>query len=79
MHSLNISFWLCFLLLRKYTSGAAMESAIRSPLHKQVSSVIEVTDQKCGVMPTCLAFCHCLGQQFAEGEAEREEDGLATL
>lgn len=25
---------------QKYTFGAAMESAIRSPLHKQVSSVI---------------------------------------
>ncbi|MFQ1653793.1 LysR family transcriptional regulator [Aeromonas veronii] len=30
-------------------------------------------------MPECRAFCHWLGQQLADGEAEREEDGLATL
>ncbi len=56
-----------------------MERATRPPLHKQVSSVIEVTYQKCGVMPMCLAFCHRLDQQFADGEPDREEGGVATL
>ena len=30
-------------------------------------------------MPECRAFCHWLGQQFADGEPDREEGGLATL
>ena len=30
-------------------------------------------------MPECRAFCHWLGQQFADGEPYREDDGLATL
>lgn len=30
-------------------------------------------------MPECRAFCHWLGQQFAEGEPDREEGGVATL
>ena len=30
-------------------------------------------------MPECRAFCHWLGQQFADGEPDREDDGLATL
>lgn len=30
-------------------------------------------------MPECRAFCHWLGQQFAEGEPNREEGGVATL
>ncbi len=56
-----------------------MESAARSPLCEQVRSVIEVTYQKCGAMPECRAFCHWLGQQFAGGEPDRDEDGVATL
>ncbi len=56
-----------------------MESAIRSPLHKQVRSVSEVTYQTCGAMPECRTFCHWLRQQFAGGEPDREEGGLATL
>ncbi|WP_260393194.1 hypothetical protein [Aeromonas jandaei] len=27
----------------------------------------------------CRAFCHWLGQQFADGEPDREEGGVATL
>ncbi|MGH1389042.1 MAG: LysR family transcriptional regulator [Aeromonas jandaei] len=30
-------------------------------------------------MPECRAFCHWLGRQFADGEPDREEGGLATL
>lgn len=30
-------------------------------------------------MPECRAFCHWLGQQFADGEPDREDDGLAAL
>ncbi|WP_429020118.1 LysR family transcriptional regulator [Aeromonas allosaccharophila] len=30
-------------------------------------------------MPECRAFCHWLGQQFADGELDREEDGVVTL
>ncbi|MEH8228073.1 LysR family transcriptional regulator [Aeromonas veronii] len=30
-------------------------------------------------MPECRAFCHWLGQQFADGEPDREEGGVATL
>lgn len=30
-------------------------------------------------MPECRAFCHWLGQQFADGEPDREEGGLVTL
>lgn len=30
-------------------------------------------------MPECRAFCHWLGQQFAGGEPDRAEDGVATL
>ena len=30
-------------------------------------------------MPECRAFYHWLGQQFADGEPDREDDGLATL
>ena len=30
-------------------------------------------------MPECRAFCHWLGQQFADGELEREDGGLVTL
>ncbi|KRW50542.1 LysR family transcriptional regulator [Aeromonas allosaccharophila] len=30
-------------------------------------------------MPECRAFCHWLGQQFADGEPDREEDGVVTL
>lgn len=30
-------------------------------------------------MPECRAFCHWLGQQFAGGEPDREEDWVATL
>ncbi|HAU4897130.1 TPA: LysR family transcriptional regulator [Aeromonas hydrophila] len=30
-------------------------------------------------MPECRAFCHWLGQQFADGESDREEGGVATL
>ena len=30
-------------------------------------------------MPECRAFCHWLGQQFAAGEPDRAEDGVATL
>lgn len=56
-----------------------MERATQPPLHKQVSSVIEVTYQKCGVMPMCLAFCHRLDQQFAGGEPDLAEDRVATL
>ncbi len=56
-----------------------MESAIRPPLHEQVSSVIEVTYQTCGAIPACRAFCHWLGQQFADGEPDRREGGVATL
>ncbi|WP_421293685.1 hypothetical protein [Aeromonas veronii] len=70
---------LLFATEQKYTSGAAMESAIRSPLHKQVRSVSEVTYQTCGAMPECRTFCHWLRQQFAGGEPDREEGGLATL
>lgn len=30
-------------------------------------------------MPECRAFCHWLGQQFAGGEPDQEQNGLATL
>lgn len=30
-------------------------------------------------MPECRAFCHWLGQQFAGGEPDSAEDGVATL
>ncbi|WP_068979382.1 LysR family transcriptional regulator [Aeromonas sp. EERV15] len=30
-------------------------------------------------MPECRAFCHWLGQQFADGEPDQEQDGVATL
>lgn len=30
-------------------------------------------------MPECRAFCHWLGQQFADGVPDREEGGVATL
>ncbi|WP_323934862.1 LysR family transcriptional regulator [Aeromonas hydrophila] len=30
-------------------------------------------------MPECRAFCHWLRQQFAGGEPDREDDGLASL
>ncbi|MFB2709289.1 LysR family transcriptional regulator [Aeromonas veronii] len=30
-------------------------------------------------MPECRAFCHWLGQHFAGGEPDQEQDGLATL
>ena len=30
-------------------------------------------------MPECRAFCHWLGQQFADGEPDREQHGVATL
>lgn len=30
-------------------------------------------------MPECRAFCHWLGQQFAGGEPDQVEDGVATL
>ena len=30
-------------------------------------------------MPECRAFRHWLGQQFADGEPEGEEDGVAAL
>ncbi|MEH8187780.1 LysR family transcriptional regulator [Aeromonas allosaccharophila] len=30
-------------------------------------------------MPECRAFCHWLGQQFADGEPDREEDGVVTV
>ena len=30
-------------------------------------------------MPECRAFCHWLSQQFADGEPDREEGGVATL
>ncbi len=30
-------------------------------------------------MPECRAFCQWLGQQFADGELEREDGGLVTL
>ncbi|MNR53068.1 hypothetical protein D3C85_1730160 [compost metagenome] len=30
-------------------------------------------------MPDCRAFCHWLCQQFADGEPDREEGGVATL
>ncbi|WP_148611027.1 LysR family transcriptional regulator [Aeromonas sobria] len=30
-------------------------------------------------MPECRAFCHWLGQQFAGGEPDHAEDGVATL
>ncbi|MGL4355597.1 MAG: hypothetical protein ACRCTP_17295 [Aeromonas popoffii] len=56
-----------------------MESATQPPFREHARSVIEVTYQKCGVMPTCHAFHHWLGQQCAGGEPDREEDGVATL
>ncbi len=56
-----------------------MESAIRSPLRKQASSVIGTIYQESEGMPECRAFCHWLGQQFADGEPDWEEGGLATL
>lgn len=30
-------------------------------------------------MPECRAFCHWLAQQFADGETDRDEGGVATL
>ena len=30
-------------------------------------------------MPECRTFCQWLGQQFADGELEREDGGLVTL
>ena len=30
-------------------------------------------------MPECRAFCHWLGQQFAEGAAGGNEDAIAAL
>lgn len=54
-----------------------MESAIRPPFHKQVSSVIGGAISR--ERKEYLAFCHWLGQQFADGEPDREYDGLATL
>ncbi|PTS81454.1 LysR family transcriptional regulator [Aeromonas sp. HMWF036] len=30
-------------------------------------------------MPECRAFCHWLAQQFADGEPDREDDGVAAL
>lgn len=50
-----------------------MESATRPPLHKQASSVIG------GDISKDRRFCHWLGQQFAEGEPDQEEGGVATL
>ncbi|MBL0575779.1 LysR family transcriptional regulator [Aeromonas veronii] len=35
--------------------------------------------QESETMPECRAFCHWLGQQFADGESDREEGGVATL
>lgn len=35
--------------------------------------------QESETMPECRAFCHWLGQQFADGEPDREEGGVATL
>ncbi|WP_421207389.1 hypothetical protein [Aeromonas enteropelogenes] len=53
-----------------------MESAIRPPLHKQARIVIGLFIKRTKV---CRAFCHWLGQQFADGEPDREEGGVATL
>ncbi|MFU1545381.1 hypothetical protein ACM3NY_09060 [Aeromonas veronii] len=54
-----------------------MESAIQPPFHKQVSSVIGGYISK--KSKECRAFCHWLGQQFADDEPDREEGGVATL
>jgi LysR family glycine cleavage system transcriptional activator len=35
--------------------------------------------QESEAMPECRAFCHWLDQQFADGEPDRDEDGVATL
>lgn len=73
------SFGSAFCHQAKYTFEAAMESAVRPPLHEQASSVIGTIYQESEGMPECRAFCHWLGQQFADGEPDREDDGLATL
>ncbi|WP_421183531.1 hypothetical protein [Aeromonas enteropelogenes] len=35
--------------------------------------------QESEAIPEYRAFCHWLGQQFAGGEPDRDEDGVATL
>jgi hypothetical protein len=67
---------LFFASEKKYTSGAAMESAIQPPFHKQVCSVSGAIYQK---SKECRAFCQWLGQQFTDGEPDWEEGGVATL
>jgi hypothetical protein len=67
---------LLFATEQKYTSGAAMKSTIRPLLHKQARIVIGLYIKRAKV---CRAFCHWLCQQFADGEPDREEGGLATL
>ncbi|MGE6181049.1 hypothetical protein [Aeromonas salmonicida] len=53
-----------------------MKSTIRPLLHKQARIVIGLYIKRAKV---CRAFCHWLCQQFADGEPDREEDGVAAL
>jgi hypothetical protein len=56
-----------------------MESAIRSPLRKQTSSVIGTIYQESEGMPESRAFYHWLGQQCAGSEPDLDEGGVTTL